>query len=166
MQLYERIRLLAQIKNISLSKIAEYIDVYPQKFNQWLNEKSQKNLWEHLPKILDKLPELRPEWLYYEDGPMLKEADGPRVAVPPLTTAVPPLEAESDAPAELTALRQKLLALYERNARLTDANTRLTDEVLRLNDERRKLMERLEWEKLSDKTALSPTSARGGIAEN
>lgn len=77
MQLYERVRLLAQSKNIPLSKLAEYIDIYPQKFNQWLNKKSQKNLWEHLPKILDKLPELRPEWLYYEDGPMLKEANAP-----------------------------------------------------------------------------------------
>lgn len=80
MQLYERIRLLAQKKDISLSKIAEYINIYPQKFNQWLNEKSQKNLWEHLPKILDKLPDVRPEWLYFDEGEMLREDEpGPKI---------------------------------------------------------------------------------------
>lgn len=174
MELYERIRLLAQVKNISLAKLAEYIDIYPQKFNQWLNEKSQKNLWEHLPKILDNLADIRPEWLYYGEEPMLKDSAGLHVAVPPLATAVPPLEAagcatngqaQSDAHAELTALRQKLLASYELNTRLTDANTRLTDEVLRLNAERRRLMERLDWEKMPDKTALSPLIARGGLPD-
>ena len=178
MELYERIRLLAQAKNISLAKIAEYIDIYPQKFNQWLNEKSQKNLWEHLPKILDNLTDIRPEWLYYGEEPMLKDSAGLHVAVPPMTTAVPSLEAamsaagepvEGDAAlaasGELAALRHKLMASYELNARLTDANTRLTDEVLRLNEERRKLSERLEWEKVSDKTALSPLAARGGAPD-
>lgn len=178
MELYERIRLLAQSKNISLAKLAEYIDIYPQKFNQWLNEKSQKNLWEHLPKILDNLTDIRPEWLYYGEEPMLKDSGELHVAVPPMTTAVRPMKAamsaagdpvEGDAAlaaaGELTALRQKLLASYELNARLTDANTRLTDEVLRLNDERRRLMEHLEWEKISDKTALSPLTARGGLPD-
>lgn len=167
MQLYERIRLLAQTKSIPLSKIAEYIDIYPQKFNQWLNEKSQKNLWEHLPKILDNLPDLRPEWLYYGDGPMLKGADGPRVAVPPLNTAIPPTRTvlcaaggpkENDASVEVAELRQKLMAAHERNARLSD-------EVLRLNEERRGLMERLSWDKVSDKAALSRPAARGGTPD-
>lgn len=173
MELYERIRLLAQAKSISLAKLAEYIDIYPQKFNQWLNEKSQKNLWEHLPKILDNLPDIRPEWLYYGEEPMRKDSAGLHVAVRPMTTAVPSLEAagttngqaQSDAHAELIALRQKLLASYELNARLTDANTRLTDEVLYLNAERRKLEERLAWEKMPDKIALSPLTVRGGTSE-
>ena len=103
----------------------------------------------------------------------MTEGDGPRVAVPPLTTAVPSLRAAGtqgepttdDAREEAAALRQKLMASYELNARLTDVNTRLTDEVLRLNEERRKLMERLEWEKVSDKAALSPMSARGGVPD-
>lgn len=188
MQLYERIRLLAQRKNIPLSKIAEFINIYPQKFNQWLTVKSQKNLWDHLPKILDKLPDVRPEWLYYGEEPMLEDGDGPRVAVPPLapvvplrTAEVPPLttatssmrtamndgsEATSDdIAAELALLREKLAVAQEANARLTDTNSRLTDEVLRLNEERRQLMERLAWEKMSDKIALSPMSVRGGTSE-
>lgn len=74
MQLYERIRLLAQDRGVSQAKLAEIIGVYPEKFSQWLNEKSQKNLWEHLPKILDAFPDIRPEWLYYDHGPMLRDA--------------------------------------------------------------------------------------------
>ncbi len=178
MELYERIRLLAQVKNISLAKLAEYIDIYPQKFNQWLNEKSQKNLWEHLPKILDNFTDIRPEWLYYGEEPMRKDSAGLHVAVRPMTTAVPSLDVamnaagepvEDDAAlaaaGELAALRQKLLASYELNARLADANTRLTDEVLCLNAERRKLEERLAWEKMPDKIALSPLTVRGGTSE-
>lgn len=64
--------MLAERKNISLAKIAEIIGVYPQKFNQWLNEKSQKNLWEHLPKILDAMPDVRGEWLYMGQEPAFK----------------------------------------------------------------------------------------------
>ena len=81
MQLYERIRLLLQEKGVSQSKLSELLGVYPQKFSQWLNEKSQKNLWEHLPKILEIFPDVRPEWLYYDGGPMLAadaEPAGPR----------------------------------------------------------------------------------------
>ena len=79
MQLYERIRLLAQDRGISQAKLAEIVGVYPQKFSQWLNEKSQKNLWEHLPKILDAFPDIRPEWLYYDHGPMLRDAADTRL---------------------------------------------------------------------------------------
>ena len=77
MQLFERIRFLAQEKGIPQSKLGEIIGVYPQKFSQWLTEKSQKNLWEHLPTILENFSDVRPEWLYYEDGPMLREAGSP-----------------------------------------------------------------------------------------
>jgi len=77
MQLFERIRFLAQEKSIPQSKLAEIIGVYPQKFSQWLTEKSQKNIWEHLPTILENFPDVRPEWLYCEDGPISREAGSP-----------------------------------------------------------------------------------------
>ena len=174
MELYERIRLLAQAKNISLAKLAEYIDIYPQKFNQWLNEKSQKNLWEHLPKILDNLTDIRPEWLYYGEEPMLKDSAGLHVAVRPMTTVAPPSRtvlnggseaASGDIEEELVRLREKLAAAQEANARLAETNGRLSEELIRMNAERRKLEERLAWEKMPDKIALSPLTVRGGTSE-
>ena len=77
MQLFGRIRFLAQEKSIPQSKLGEIIGVYPQKFSQWLTEKSQKNIWEHLPTILENFPDVRPEWLYCEDGPISREAGSP-----------------------------------------------------------------------------------------
>lgn len=137
MHLYERIRLLAQEKELSLSKIAEFIDVYPQKFNQWLNEKSQKNLWEHLPKILDKLPDVRPEWLYIGEGEMLREQNA---GVPPLLAPALPLRpAVAPAPDD-GDLAHKLLDAYAQNARLAE-------ELVRANEERRRLQELLELAK-------------------
>lgn len=153
MQLFERMRLLAEKKGVSLSKLAEYINVYPQKFNQWLNEKSQKNLWEHLPKILEKLPDVRPEWLYFGEGEMLKgQAAGVaplRAAVPPLRPAVAPAPDDGD-------LAQRLLDAYAQNARLAD-------ELVRANEERRRLQELLGLDKDAG-AAHMPTSAPGEMS--
>lgn len=176
MELFERIKQIAGLAG-SETKLASRLNLPQTTFNGYLKPSRQDNLWPLLPKILELFPQVNREWLYFGEGEMTGETS-PRVAVPPMTTAVRPMKAamsaagdpvEGDAAlaaaGELTTLRQKLLASYELNARLTDANTRLTDEVLRLNDERRRLMERLEWEKISDKTALSPLTARGGTSE-
>lgn len=171
MELFERVKQIAGLAG-SETKLASRLNLPQTTFNGYLKPSRQDNLWPLLPKILELFPQVNREWLYFGEGEMTGET-APRVAVPPLTTAVPPLkaagatngQAQSDAHAELTALRQKLLASYELNARLTDANTRLTDEVLRLNAERRRLMERLDWEKMPDKTALSPLIARGGLPD-
>lgn len=112
MQLYERIRLLAQDRGVSQAKLAEIVGVYPQKFSQWLNEKSQKNLWEHLPKILDAFPDIRPEWLYYDDGPMLRDA----------ADAQPNLDLEQqlvEARAKIAALEAELREADRLNRKLT-----------------------------------------------
>lgn len=112
MQLYERIRLLAQDRGVSQAKLAEIVGVYPQKFSQWLNEKSQKNLWEHLPKILDAFPDIRPEWLYYDYGPMLRDA----------ADAQPDLDLEQqlvEARAKIAALEAELREADRLNRKLT-----------------------------------------------
>ncbi|WP_418734865.1 helix-turn-helix domain-containing protein [Desulfovibrio sp.] len=112
MQLYERIRLLAQDRGISQAKLAEIVGVYPQKFSQWLNEKSQKNLWEHLPKILDAFPDIRPEWLYYDHGPMLRDAAD--------TQPDPDLEQQLvEARAKIAALEAELREADRLNRKLT-----------------------------------------------
>lgn len=112
MQLFERIRFLAQEKGIPQSKLGEIIGVYPQKFSQWLTEKSQKNLWEHLPTILENFPDVRPEWLYYEDGPMLREAGSP----PPSRDLERQLE---EARAKISALEAELREADRLNRKLT-----------------------------------------------
>ena len=72
MELFERIRYLAEIKEISLSKISKKLNIPQQTFNQWLKVGSQKNLWEHLPKILEIFPDIRPEWLYMGQEPVFR----------------------------------------------------------------------------------------------
>lgn len=133
MQLFERIRFLAQEKGIPQSKLGEIIGIYPQKFSQWLSEKSQKNLWEHLPKILENFPDVRPEWLYYEDGPMFREAGSP-----------PP---SRDLERQLDEAQARIAAL---EAELREAD--------RLN---RKLTARLLVDGVGDNTAASSTGKAG-----
>lgn len=174
MKLFERVKAVASATAGSQAALGEALGLSGRTFQGYLCESRQNNLWSLLPQILTLYPQIRRDWLYFGEGEMTGKAGADAVAVPLITTAVPPTRAamcaaggptENDAPAEVAALRQKLMASYELNARLTDVNTRLTDEVLRLNDERRKLMERLEWEKVSDKAALSPMSARGGLPD-
>lgn len=166
MELFERVKSIARQFSGSDSALAEALGLRQNTFSYYLSAKTQTKLWEHLPKILELHPQVRRDWLYFGEGEMT-EGDGSRVAVPPMTTAAPPLRAamyaaggptENDAPSEVAALRQKLTAAHELNARLTD-------EVLRLNAERRKLMECLEWEKTLDKAALLPPAARGGAPD-
>lgn len=99
MELYERIRFLAEKKGYSLAKLAKAVGFPQQTFHQWLKPGSQKNLWEHLPKILGLFPEVRPEWLYmgqepaFHDGTQAEPA--PSVAeVEALKARVSELEAE------------------------------------------------------------------------
>lgn len=80
MELFERIRYLSIKKNLPLAQLAEAFGVSPSRFNQWLNQKSQRNLWEHLPKLLALLPDLKREWLYFDEGEPFGEG------VPPLQT--------------------------------------------------------------------------------
>lgn len=180
MQLFQRVKLAAKELAGSETKLAAALGLPQRTLNGYLNEKSQRNLWDYLPAILRLFPALRRDWLYFGEGEMLEET-GSRVAVSPvapvspfqtagvspLTTAVSPIRAATSGggeaanygiAAELDELRQKLMAAHERNARLTD-------EVLRLNAERRRLMERLDWEKMPDKAVPSPLTARGGLLD-
>lgn len=166
MHLFERVKLIAKHFAGSDKALATQLGLKQPTFFGYLNEKRQDTLYPLLPKILELYPHVRRDWLYFGEGEMTGET-GPRVAVPPMTTAVPPARAamgaadgqtESDELHEVADLRQKLMAAHELNARLTD-------EVLRLNEERRKLTERLEWDKVSDKSVLSPRNARGGVSD-
>lgn len=82
MKLFERIRYLSTRKRFSLSKIAKSIDVPQQTFHQWLKPGSEKNLWEHLPKILELFPDVRPEWVYMGQEPAFKDGTEAEPAPP------------------------------------------------------------------------------------
>ena len=70
MELYERIRYLAEKKGISFAKLAKEIGIPQQTFHQWLKPGSQRNIWEHLPKLLEIFSDVRPAWLYMGELPV------------------------------------------------------------------------------------------------
>ena len=78
--------------------MAKHLEVSPTRFHQWLNVKSQKNLWEHLPKLLELFPDVNRQWLYLGDGAAFQDGSGPETApsseLKALQTRVAELEAE------------------------------------------------------------------------
>lgn len=73
MKLSERIRYLCDKTHVSQSRVAKFIGISQSSFNQWLNPKSEKNFFPHLPKILELFPDVRPEWLYMGQEPAFKD---------------------------------------------------------------------------------------------
>ena len=73
MELYERIRYLAEKKGVSFAKLAKELGIPQQTFHQWLKPGSQRNIWEHLPKIIEIFPDIRPAWLYMGELPVFWE---------------------------------------------------------------------------------------------
>ena len=114
MELFERIRYLAEAKGTSLAKIAKALGVPQQTFNQWLKHGSQKNIWEHLPKILELFPDVRKEWLYMDEGPALNDGTGPDHASDP----------------ELDAIKKKLAATEAELKEALRLNSRLSAKLL------------------------------------
>lgn len=80
MQLFERIKIIIAHSGDSQATVARHLGVTQQGFNQWLTAKSQKNLWEHLPKILELFPQISRNWLYFGEGEMIGEQITARVA--------------------------------------------------------------------------------------
>lgn len=75
MQLYERIRFLAKIKEKSLSAFSEKLGYQQNTFNGYLKESRQNNLWEILPQILQLYPDVSRDWLYFGEGEMLDTSE-------------------------------------------------------------------------------------------
>ena len=137
MKLFERIRHISTTQGIPLYKIAEYLGESPSKFNQWLNEKSQKNIWEHLPKVIELFPNIRREWLYMGDEPMLKDgsasSESSHIAAAPeqrLATEGQMIQLEREnaqlrelleAKNEIITSKDKIIALHEENKRLAES---------------------------------------------
>lgn len=73
MQLFERVRVIANELASSQTKLALALGFKQETFCGYLKETRQDNLWPILPRILEIYPQIRREWLYFNEGPMIGE---------------------------------------------------------------------------------------------
>lgn len=105
MKLYERVRLVPNLVDQSQTAVGHALGLSQSKFNGYLNEKSEKNLWPLLDLLLQKYPQISREWLYFGEGPQLA------AEVPELSRN--DLEELAAVKAELAAVKAKYTALLE-----------------------------------------------------
>lgn len=70
MKLYERIRFYIENAGLSQGDVAHVLGLPVRKFNYYLTEKSQANLWPLLEKLLVMDSALSRNWLYFGEGEM------------------------------------------------------------------------------------------------
>ena len=75
MQLFQRVRILAKNKAGSVKALAEKLGKGQSRFNAYLNEQRQNNLWPLLPGILELYPDVSRDWLYFGEGEMIAAAN-------------------------------------------------------------------------------------------
>lgn len=116
MELFERVKQLREDFG-SMRKMADILGIRSQKLNSYLNTTSQKNLWQHLPKILETHPEISEDWLFLGKGPKLVK--------------------DRDAQQQTENLLEKQVReLTESNRILAETNGRLVAELLELKGEK------------------------------
>lgn len=76
MELFQRVKRICQELAGSETKLAQQLGIDQRKLNGYLNAKSQKNLWEYLPKILQLYPGVSRYWLYLDEGEMGDSTNG------------------------------------------------------------------------------------------
>ena len=101
MMLFQRIKTLAKIKAGSAKKLGEALGMSQPRFNGYLNETRQNNLWPLLPQILELYPDVSRDWLYFGEGEM--------IASSPTAAQVDELKEKADSQqAEIERLRSEL----------------------------------------------------------
>ena len=75
MQLFQRVKLLAKNKAGSAKSLGEALGLSQSRFNGYLNETRQNNLWPLLPSILELYPDVSRDWLYFGEGEMIAAAN-------------------------------------------------------------------------------------------
>ena len=101
MQLFQRVRILAKNKAGSVKALAEKLGKGQSRFNAYLNEQRQNNLWPLLPSILELYPDVSRDWLYFGEGEM--------IASSPTAAQVDELKEKADSQqAEIERLRAEL----------------------------------------------------------
>ena len=129
MQLYQRVKFIAEKLSGSQANLARHLNVHERTFQNYLNEKREDNLWPLLGPIWRLYPQVRREWLWWGEGEAFEEQ--------PAGHAVP------SGIDELVTLRAEAKELKAELMRAYQDNTRLSRE-LAMSEERRKLAERLE----------------------
>ncbi len=72
MELFERVKAVAKLLAGSDKALGEKLSLRQNTFSYYLSQKTQGKLWELLPKILEIYPQIRRDWLYFDEGEMLK----------------------------------------------------------------------------------------------
>ena len=71
MELFERVKYISKNLAASEAKLATTLGLPQRTFNNYLKKKSQRNLWALLPRILELFPQVRRDWLYFNEGEKL-----------------------------------------------------------------------------------------------
>ena len=71
MQLFQRVKHIAKNKAGSAKSLGEALGLSQSRFNGYLNETRQNNLWPLLPQILELFPDVSRDWLYFGEGEMI-----------------------------------------------------------------------------------------------
>ena len=74
MELFERVKYISKNLAASEAKLAAALGLPQRTFNNYLKKKSQRNLWGLLPRILELFPQVRRDWLYFNEGEKLHPA--------------------------------------------------------------------------------------------
>lgn len=119
MQLFQRVKHIAKNKAGSAKSLGEALGLSQSRFNGYLNETRQNNLWPLLPQILELFPDVSRDWLYFGEGEMI--ASSPTAArVGELETELDAANAMLDAKdAEIERLRSELDEERRLNRNLT-----------------------------------------------
>jgi len=83
MELFERVKYISKNLAASEARLAAALGLPQRTFNNYLRKKSQRNLWELLPRILEFFPQVRRDWLYFNEGEKLHPACGEAVSTKP-----------------------------------------------------------------------------------
>lgn len=164
MELFQRVKQVSKELAKSETKLASMLDLPQRTLNGYLNEKSQRNLWEYLPKILELFPQIRREWLWWGEGSMLK-GDLASGKVSYIEKSAPEPEPITDDRVERlehknVELTEKLFAakdeLLEAKNELLEAKNELLaskDKIIALHEENKRLVE-------SVSAVMTPTETR------
>jgi len=80
MELYERVDEVIKRMAKSRSHLARQLDIKQTTFNSWFSRDKQDYLWPALHRMLELYPHLSRDWLFFDEGPVLKSETGPTVS--------------------------------------------------------------------------------------